>query len=195
MLRERKRILDEVHDTLGHGITGALWQIRSAKGMTEDPVLQETLDRAVEGLEQGLLRIREYLRDSAPRRLSDWSELYSLVGRFSYCPVELSINGDAAHFHPTALKLFTQAIEELLTNALRYGNPTLIHVNLVRTERFHRLEYREHGKGWGAEGPRMGYGLSTVHTSFTERGGSFHLGQLPETPGIQAVAIIPSQEA
>lgn len=194
MLRERKRILDEVHDTLGHGITGALWQIRSAKGMTDDPALQETLDRASEGLEQGLSRIRGYLRDSAPRRSSDWRELYSLVAQFSRCPVDLSVSGDPGDFHPAAVNRFTQALRELLTNALRYGEPSSIHVQLVRTSRLHRLEYRERGRGWGGRGPRMGYGLSTVQALFIEVGGSFSLDHLPGARGIQVVAVIPNRK-
>jgi signal transduction histidine kinase len=194
MLNERRRILDEVHDTLGHGITGALWQIRSAKGMTNDPSLQQTLDRAAEGLEQGLSRIRDYLRDSAPRRSNDWSELYTVVAQFSHCPIDLSLSGDAADFHPVVVNRFTQTLRELLTNALRYGNPTSIHVHLVRTARFHRLEYREQGRGWGSRGPRMGYGLSTVQYLFTEVGGSFRLEHLPGATGIQVIAVIPTQK-
>ena len=193
MLGERKRILDEVHDTLGHGITGALWQIRSARGMTQDAELQETLDRAAEGLEQGLSRVRNYLRDSAPRRSSDWSELYAVVEKFTGCPVELTLKGDALEFHPGAVKRFTRTIQELLTNALRYGDPSSIHIHLVRTARFHRLEYRERGRGWGSSGPRMGYGLSAIQARFTEIGGSFHLDHLPNAPGVQVIGIIPSQ--
>jgi signal transduction histidine kinase len=172
ILRERKRTLDEVHDTLGHGITGALWQIRSARGMTEDSSLQEILDRAASGLENGLAHIREYLRDSAPRRSNDWSELYSTVAQFSQCPVHLSVGGDTERFDPDAVTRFTQTVRELLTNALRYGEPTSIDLRLMRTSRFHRLEYRERGKGWGSKGPRMGYGLSTVRALYTDLGGA-----------------------
>jgi signal transduction histidine kinase len=195
VLRERRRILDEVHDTLGHGITGALWQIRSARGMTDDPSLRETLDRAAEGLEYGLSRIRSYLRDSAPRRSGDWSELYATIERFTHCPVDLSLGGDSGSFQPVAVQRFTQTVQELLTNALRYGDPTSIRIELTRTARFHRLEYREHGRGWGDTGPRMGYGLSTIQALFTEHGGSFHLGHLPDRNGIEVIAITPIQEA
>ncbi|NBF39529.1 MAG: hypothetical protein GVY14_03860 [Spirochaetes bacterium] len=194
ILRERKRILDEVHDTLGHGITGALWQIRSAKGMTDDPSLQQTLDRASRGLEQGLSHIREYLRDSAPRRSSDWSELYSAVAEFSRCPIDLSVGGDTERYDPDAVNRFTQTVRELLTNALRYGDPTSIDVQLMRTSRSYRLEYRERGRGWGSRGPRMGYGLSTVRALFTDIGGGFSLDHLHGEAGIEVVAVIPNRK-
>ncbi len=193
MRRERTRILDEVHDTLGHGITGALWQIRSARGMTTDTAMQETLDRAADGLEQGLARIREYLRDSAPRRARDWSELYESVARFSLCPVDLVLAGDRSRFSPDAIQHFTRTVDELLTNATRYGNPRSIRIELTRTSRLQRLEYREYGRGWGDAGPRMGYGLSTIQALYTDSGGSFHIDETTDAPGIYAIAIIPVQ--
>jgi signal transduction histidine kinase len=192
LLSERKRVLDEVHDVLGHGITGALWQIRSAYGMTEDPDARAILERAMDGLERGLARVREYMRDSAPRRGSDWGRLHASVQHFSGCPVELKLRGDPAEFHPAAVARFATTIEELLTNALRYGDPASIRIDLIRTARFHRLEYRERGQGWGKTGPRLGYGLAAVRSLFTEIGGSFHLDDLPGAPGIQIIAIIPS---
>ncbi len=191
VLSERKRILDEVHDTLGHGITGALWQIRSARGKSREPAVQAILDRAGEGLEQGLTRIRSYLRDSAPRHTTDWSQLHETVQRFSYCPVELSVQGEAGEYHPIAVRRFAMTVKELLTNALRYGEPASIQIYLVRTARFCKLEYREHGRGWGSRGPRMGYGLLATRNLFSEIGGSFHLDHLPGAQGIRVIGIIP----
>ncbi len=193
LLRERKRILNHVHDTLGHGITGALWQIRSARGLTEDPELLSILDRATDGLQNGLQRIREYLRDSEPREVADWSTLHRRIREFTRCPVDLILRGDAGQFQPLVVQRFTATVEELLTNALRYGEPTAIQIEITKTTRNYRLEYREHGRGWGARGPRLGYGLTAVRALFTELGGSFHLDQLGETNGIGVVGIVPSR--
>ncbi len=191
ILRERARILEDVHDTLGHGITGALWQIRSAQGMAQEPELQQTLRRAEQGLEQGLQQIRVYLRDAAPRKHPDWSELRATVDGFTRCPVHLNVEGNAADYPAAIVTRYTRSVQELLTNALRYGEPEYIHIHFARTARMYRMEYLEHGAGWGAEGPRMGFGLSALQTLFTEVGGSFELDSLSDTPGVRITGSIP----
>jgi signal transduction histidine kinase len=108
--------------------------------------------------------------------------------------MHLSVGGDTERYDPDAINRFTQTVRELLTNALRYGEPTSIDLRLMRTSRFHRLEYRERGKGWGSKGPRMGYGLSTVRALFTDLGGSFYLDRLPGAPGIEVIAAIPNRK-
>lgn len=192
ILRERARILEDVHDTLGHGITGALWQIRSAQGMAQEPELQQTLRRAEQGLEQGLQQIRVYLRDAAPRKHPDWSELRASVDRFTRCPVHLNVEGNAADYPSPVVTRYTRSVQELLTNALRYGEPEYIRIHFARTARMYRMEYLEHGAGWGAEGPRMGFGLSALQALFTEVGGTFELDSLPDTPGVRITGSIPA---
>ncbi len=194
VLHERARVLRTIHDTLGHSITGALWQIRSAKGLVADTAARAILERAEHGLEQGLSSIREYLRDSEPRRRGGWADVHRMINEYAECPIDLNVEGRTHAFEPAAVNAFCQTIGELLTNASRYGDPVSINIRLCEGTTHYTLCYTEQGNGWGSSGPKLGFGLSGIQRLYEEMGGEILFGTPQSTSGVEVVGRIPKEE-
>lgn len=148
-LAERNRIARRIHDALGHGLTGALWQLRAADSqlMQDVPAARESLRRATEAVETGLEAIRSTIQDLQPREVPDLQLLKQLVTEFDFCPVQLHFEGDPEKIPGAILSVFCDNLRELLTNAMRHSQASEVQIRISNTARFYRMEYRDNGIG------------------------------------------------
>ncbi|GAB6088809.1 sensor histidine kinase [Spirochaeta dissipatitropha] len=198
-LAERNRIARRIHDALGHGLTGALWQLRAADSQLLQDVsaARESLQRATEAVESGLAAIRSTIQDLQPREVPDLTLLRQLVTEFDFCSAGLHFEGDPEKIPGAVLSVFCDNLRELLTNTMRHSQATEVQITITHTSRFYRLEYRDNGIGmdWNSGSNRRGgMGLEGIKRRSQAIGGSCSFGPArsysSKTPGFVCVCLV-----
>lgn len=165
-LKERNRLAREIHDTVGHCLTGISLGLAATRELerTDPSALKAQLERLDELSRQGLLDIRRSLKELRPDMLERRSlseALRTLAGEINACSarrVEVSIEGDADSLNPGMEEMVYRVVQEGITNAVRHGDARRVDVRLAVSADALRLDVADDGSGCGAVGE--GFGLS-----------------------------------
>lgn len=155
LVDERKRIAYELHDELGQLLAALRLDIGMLK-MEYSPTLpeitprtkqmQEILDRAISSmygivanlrptiLDMGLVAALEHLR-------ADFSRMFNI-------PCQLDCNGDAPDISDTQLTLIFRITQELLTNAAKHADASLVNINILIKNNTLQLTVQDNGIGF-----------------------------------------------
>ena len=169
---ERTRIAQEMHDGVGHRLTGALMQLQAAERLAESQPerSQAMLRTGIEALQAASAAVRETVYDLRPRPESDAAAVRRLAAECRICPVDLSLDDDAYTALPASHReACVAALRELLTNAARHSRASRIGVR-IDSARGLRLVYRDDGVG--ATVVREGLGLRGIRTRAEALGGT-----------------------
>ncbi|MCL2697129.1 MAG: histidine kinase [Oscillospiraceae bacterium] len=155
---ERSRIAQDIHDHVGHEITGALIALQTAAKLQEsgDRRAGELLAQTIARLESASANLRETVHNLKPVKTFGISALEELCGSFKFCKVQFSVSGDlndVKHF-----ELLAANLKEALTNISRHSNANFVTVRLDGNEKFFRMTIADNGKFINK--PRFGLGLS-----------------------------------
>lgn len=163
-LEERNRISQEIHDNIGHSITGALIQMEAAKTimMADRKKAAELLQNAIGITQDGIDSIRLTLKNMKPpieqvgmNRLKLYIDEVSV--RHDKRTV-LTYNGDIDRITPIQWKVIQENVMEALTNSLKYaGRNTQISVDVQVMNKLIKVEVKDNGKG--AEKIEKGLGM------------------------------------
>jgi signal transduction histidine kinase len=153
MLTERNRISQEIHDGIGHAMTGALIQMEAAKRLLPvntdqaGALLQNAIGISKEGIEQ----IRLTLKNTKPLiEQLGYSRLKAMVEAFSaQSGIRTSVvrEGDMESITPLHWKIIHDNVTEALTNAAKYAGATAIHVEVRVLNRFIKAAVADNGQG------------------------------------------------
>lgn len=169
---ERARIAQEMHDGVGHRLTGALMQLQAADRLAESqPQRARTMLRTgIEALQAASAAVRETVYDLRPRPESDAAAVRRLAAECRVCPVDLSLDDDAYTALPASHReACVAALRELLTNAARHSRASRISVR-IDGGRGLRLVYRD--DGIGVTVVREGLGLRGIRSRAEALGGT-----------------------
>lgn len=179
-IKERNRLAREIHDTVGHCLTGISLGLAATRELARsDPaVVGEQLGRLDELSRQGLLDIRRSLKELRPdmlERRNLAAALRALADEINACStrrVELTISGDADGLSPSLEETVYRVVQESITNAVRHGNAKLVKIALSVEEDALRIEVQDDGEGCSvvAEGFGIRYMRERVidHDGFLE---------------------------
>lgn len=188
-VRERNRLAREIHDTLGHTLTGIIMGADAVLALF-DPAPEEARKRVqviAQSARDGLNDVRrsiKALRPDALEKASIEEALESLVSNF-----HLTTSADIQYEQlagPLALAsdeedTLYRVVQESMTNAVRHGHATEIRVRLTRREDLLTIEVRDNGLGCGAE-VEEGFGLRHMRERLGLLGGSLTCGNRTEDP-------------
>lgn len=165
-LKERNRLAREIHDTVGHCLTGISLGLAATKELerTDPSALGAQLERLDELSRQGLLDIRRSLKELRPdtlerRPLSE--ALRALAEEINACStrtVEVAIEGEADSLNPGMEEMVYRVVQEGITNAVRHGDAKRVSVRLSVDPGQLRLDVADDGAGCQTVGE--GFGLS-----------------------------------
>lgn len=152
-LEERNRLSQEIHDKIGHSMTGALIQMEASKRLlTSNPDKSaELLQNAIHISKDGIESIRLVLKNMKPPiEQLGINRMKLLVDEFSSKhPVRTSLTheGNVDIITPIQWKVIQENTQEALTNAMKYSNATYvsIHIEVLRT--LIKVEVSDNGKG------------------------------------------------
>ena len=186
-MRERNRLAREIHDTLGHTLTGII--MGADAGLALFDVAPEESRKRIEVVAQsardGLTDVRrsiKALRPDALERSSLPQALAELVENF-----RLTTSAQIAYFQEAEHLQLDQdeedalyrVVQEGMTNAVRHGKADRIEIRITRNEDVVAVFLRDNGTGCGEL--EEGFGLRHMRERLEMLGGTLSYGNLSRT--------------
>ncbi|MGH8918074.1 MAG: sensor histidine kinase, partial [Actinomycetes bacterium] len=183
---ERLAIAGELHDVVGHNLTGIVVQAQAARHVAgEQPAAAlDALARIEQEGAAALAAMRRMvgaMRDDVPTApAAGWQEVRDVVARTVEhgIPVTLRIGPGTEDVAPDVVTSAHRIVTEALTNVARHATaPTAVNVDIeVRRD---RLLVTVADDGRGASAPRDGYGLVGMRERVETLGGTLVAGPEP----------------
>lgn len=184
ILEERSRIGMDLHDGVIQSIFAVGLTLESTR-LTLPPDATESaalIDAAVDGLNDAIRDIRNFILDLRPRRFpGDVQQgLSQLVREFqanTMVPVTLSIPDDMSDLATPLARAIYLTTQEALANIARHARAHNVSVSLYCNEHRVNLLVRDDGRGFDpdTESVRIGHGLANMQARADGLGGRFKL--------------------
>ena len=167
-IRERNRIAREIHDTLGHTLTGLAAGIDACIALAGDdkPALRNQLDLLSKVSRNGIKDIRmsvSSLRPDAPERLNLKNAIEELVENTKrVAGVNINLDCDTINlkFDEDEEMAIYRIVQESLTNAIRHGKAKNIDVSIKKN--YGSINLLICDDGIGCEKIEAGFGLRHI---------------------------------
>ena len=185
-MRERNRLAREIHDTLGHTLTGII--MGADAGLALFDVAPEESRKRIEIVAQsardGLTDVRrsiKALRPDALERSSLTQALEELVENF-----RLTTSAQIAYFQEAEQLQLDQdeedalyrVVQEGMTNAVRHGKADRIEIRITRAGNTVSVSVRDNGTG--NKSSEEGFGLRHMRERLEMLGGALSYGNLSQ---------------
>ena len=183
-MRERNRLAREIHDTLGHTLTGII--MGADAGLALFDVAPEESRKRIEIVAQsardGLTDVRRSIKALRPDALEHSTLAQALEGLVEN--FRLTTSAQIAYFQEAEeLKLdpdeedaLYRVVQEGLTNAVRHGRADRIEIRITRTGDAVSVSVRDNGTGCGTL--EEGFGLRHMRERLEMLGGTLIYGNL-----------------
>lgn len=163
--RERNRLAREIHDTLGHSLTGIITGIDACVMLVDiaPEATKEQLKAIANVARQGVKDVRRSVKALRPDALESLDLKHALIQMMEETKRSTSV--DIIYEIRTGLKNFDKdeediiyrIVQESITNAIRHGKAGRIWVRIDRT--FQMLELKIKDNGIGCSNIQKGFGL------------------------------------
>jgi signal transduction histidine kinase len=153
-VEERANIARDLHDTLGHEMTGLIMQMEMVSRMLQNNKVDDglkILEDAKKSARGSLSKVRQIVNTLKNDAEIEWTKnsLYSLINDFSKKTntlIEFNMNGEKNIKPEVGIALY-RSIQESLTNAIRHGEASKIEVIINYLENKVTFNIRDNGKG------------------------------------------------
>ena len=153
--RERNRLAREIHDTLGHALTGISAGIDACLAIIDisPEMTKGQLNRIGEVARQGIKDVRRSvskLRPDALERLNLEDALTKMIEDISLTTntkIMFDLQIPSLKFSPDEEDAVYRVVQEGITNAIRHGQATLIHITISKKDEWLTLMIRDNGCG------------------------------------------------
>ena len=183
-MRERNRLAREIHDTLGHTLTGII--MGADAGLALFDVAPEESKKRMEIVAQsardGLTDVRrsiKALRPDALERFTLEQALEGLVENFrltTSAQVVYSQEAEELRLDTDEEDVLYRVVQEGLTNAVRHGRADRIEIRITRSGDMVTVSLRDNGTGCAK--PEEGFGLRHMRERLEMLGGTLAYGNL-----------------
>jgi signal transduction histidine kinase len=152
-LEERNRLSQQIHDGIGHAMTGALIQMEAAKRLIRtDPATAETLLQNAIGIsKEGIEQIRLTLKNvKPPQEQLGLNRLKMTVEAFGASTNLLTTvvhHGNMEVITPQQWRIIYENVTEALTNAAKYAQASAVHVEVTVLGRVIKAVVADNGRG------------------------------------------------
>ncbi|GGH32063.1 sensor histidine kinase [Paenibacillus segetis] len=163
-LEERNRLAQELHDGIGHSMTGSLIQMEAAKRlMHNDPQTAEMLLQNAIGIsKEGIEEIRLTLKNNKPPMeqlgLSRLKTAVEAFGGKTGLMTTVVHEGDIEVITPLQWRIIYENVNESLTNAAKYAKASAVHIEIKVLNHFIKAVVSDNGQGT----PKIVKGLGLV---------------------------------
>lgn len=190
-VKERNRIAREIHDSIGHRITGILVHLQASYKLykRDEEKSLDMLSKSIENLSGTIEMIRDTVHNIKPQEMLGIEYIKSMINNFSLCPIDLKFSGNFNQLPAHHLEIIATNMKEALTNASRYSNATKMEIAIDANEQFTRIYIKDNGKG--CDKIKEGLGLSGMKERVQNIGGSLTFSG---KEGFLIVSLLPRQE-
>ena len=178
--RERKRIAREIHDTLGHALTGISAGIDAVKVLVDIGTnrAKEQLNNVSVVVRDGIRDVRGSLNKMRPGALENNTLKEALIKiireyeAISNLEIHLRYEWDNIDLDIAKEDIVFRVIQESITNSVRHGHAKTIWIELLEEDEAYVMTI--HDDGVGFDELRYGYGLKQMQERLMIIGGSVH---------------------
>jgi PAS domain S-box-containing protein len=179
--RERKRIADELHDTVGQNLVFSKLRLSSLRNTLAAAGEEETLVEIIDMLNSTIEFSRSltyelgnpvlYLvgLEAAVRGLAEQLEKTQNI------KVAVNIKGDLTDIQMEMRVLLYKTVRELLFNVVKHAQADYVNINIMRILGKLEIDVMDNGVGVGPL-PTTGYGLVSVTERVSYLGGTIEIG-------------------
>lgn len=166
--KERKRLAREIHDTLGHALTGIAAGVDACIAMIDinPQATKKQLMVISKVVRQGIVDVRNSLNKLRPGALEQHGfkgAIENMIEEFtsvSDLTISLDYRLDKVDFGNTKEDILFRVIQESVTNAVRHGDATHIDISLYIEDNNLYLKIQDNGQG--CEEIHYGFGLKQM---------------------------------
>lgn len=166
--KERKRLAREIHDTLGHALTGIAAGVDACIAMIDinPQATKKQLMVISKVVRQGIVNVRNSLNKLRPGALEQHGfkgAIENMIEEFtsvSDLTISLDYRLDKVDFENTKEDILFRVIQESVTNAVRHGDATHIDISLYIEDNNLYLKIQDNGQG--CEEIHYGFGLKQM---------------------------------
>ena len=176
--RERKRIAREIHDTLGHALTGISAGIDAVKVLVDIDTnrAKEQLNNVSVVVRDGIRDVRGSLNKLRPGALENNTLKEALIKiireyeAISNLEIHLLYKWDNIDLDIAKEDIVFRVIQESITNSVRHGHAKTIWIELLEEEEAYVMTIQDDGVGF--DELHYGYGLKQMQERLMIIGGS-----------------------
>lgn len=166
--KERKRLAREIHDTLGHALTGIAAGVDACIAMIDinPEATKKQLMVISKVVRQGIVDVRNSLNKLRPGALEQHGfkgAIENMIEEFtsvSDLTISLDYRLDKVDFENIKEDILFRVIQESVTNAVRHGDATHIDISLYIEDNSLYLKIQDNGQG--CEEIHYGFGLKQM---------------------------------
>ena len=192
--RERNRLAREIHDTLGHSLTGIITGIEACIMLMDiaPEATKEQLRAIAEVARTGIIDVRHSVKALHPDALETMDLEDALVKlidssvRSTGVEIKYDFSTDLNHFNQDEEDVVYRIVQESITNAIRHGGATSIFVNIFLDAGNLNIIITDNGKG--CDDIKPGFGLHHMKERLEMLGGVL---EYSGTDGFIVHAVIP----
>ena len=175
--RERNRLAREIHDTLGHSLTGIITGIEACIMLMDiaPEATKEQLRAIAEVARTGIIDVRHSVKALHPDALETMdleealNKLIDSSMRSTGVSITFDLDADLSHLDQDEEDVVYRVVQESITNAIRHGKASEIRVAVTRMGEELHIIIRDNGKGCSEVNP--GFGLHHMNERLEMLGG------------------------
>ncbi len=167
--RERKRIARDIHDSVGHALTGIAAGIDATLVLidVDKDTTKKQLVKIQTAVKEGIKDVRKALNRIRPGALNNYTLQESLkkmlkeYADISRIKIDFSYHWDSADFEKTTEDVVFRIIEEAITNSLRHGHASQVSIACTKPDqKTYQMIIKDNGTG--AQKIVPGYGITQM---------------------------------
>jgi signal transduction histidine kinase len=202
---ERRRWARELHDETLQGLGGLRVLLSSARRNSDVEQLHTTLQTAVDQIAQEIANLRALITELRPAALDELGLAPALEALFERVRtlhgLELEAHVDLAfergnvrrRLDPDIETALYRLVQESLSNAARHAHAEHVDIEVLEHDDEVRVLVRDDGRGFDADAPSSGFGLTGMRERVALAGG--HLEITSSSAGTTIAAALPSGHA
>ncbi|RJE90272.1 sensor histidine kinase [Paenibacillus sp. 1011MAR3C5] len=188
-LMERFRMARQLHDHLGHDLTGAALALQAYEYVQEPEEAQKLLQEVKRRLELSTKSLRETVHNATPSALIGVENLEYVARNFYQVEVRFEKSGDLLLVPAYHWGLLEACLKEALTNVARHSDATGVEVKVQVAGSIVRLLVQDNGTLQKKE--QTGSGLRSLQMRARSLGGSLSISA---NNGFLLVCVLPLLE-
>jgi signal transduction histidine kinase len=186
VLEERRRMSEEIHDTLAQGLAGIIAQLEALEhGHDRGGDWRRHLDTAAQLARESLSEARRSVQAVSPAAL-EGARLPDALGEvarrwsgISGVSAEVTTTGTARPMHPDVDVALLRTAQEALANVAKHARATRVGVTLSYMEDLVTLDVRDDGVGFTPNGDNGGFGLAGMRARMQRLAGTLEVESEP----------------
>jgi signal transduction histidine kinase len=177
IIEERNRIARDLHDTIGHCLTGTIMSLEMIQILIDEDIekAKEMIIDLKKNTRRNLANVREVVgtlnpNENISKGVESIRELIDSFTKSSNVKVDYNIEGTPVKTNPNINIVIYRTVQEGLTNAIRHGKADHIFINIKYDLDSISLHIKDNGVG--AKKIMKGFGLNAMEDRVFSLGGN-----------------------